>query len=131
MKAPSRNEDDRPEALEEILRVLARQAGISANSVVHAWARRHNHSLSPSIAPTGVEKAIRRILGCALLLAITLALPAVADARTRAPIGTRPGEIYGFGTSRCKSPECFSKHPEGYWRHPLTVPYGKPSRRAY
>ena len=122
--------DDRVAAHEEILRVLAQRARVTADNVVHARARRQNRSLSTSLAPTGVENAIRRILGCALLLAIMVALPGVADARTRAPFGTRPGEIYGFGTSPCKSPYCFSKHPEGYWRHPLTVPYGKP-RRSY
>jgi hypothetical protein len=122
--------DDRLAAHEEILRVLAQQARVSADAVVSARARRQNRRLSSTIAPTGVENAIRRILGCALLLAIVVAFPGVADARTHAPLGTRPGEIYGFGTSQCKSPYCFSKHPEGYWRHPLTVPYGKP-RRSY
>jgi hypothetical protein len=122
--------DDRLEACQEILRVLAQQARLSADDVVRARARRQNRSLSPSIAPTRVENAIRRVLGCALLLAVVLAFPGVADARKYAPLGTRPGEVYGFGTSQCKSAYCFSKHPEGYWRHPLTVPYGKP-RRAY
>jgi len=60
----------------------------------------------------------------ATLLLIALVVPAGAGTRPRAEYGTAPGQIYGFGTSQCKSSDCFSKHPSGRWLHPLTVPYG-------
>lgn len=54
--------------------------------------------------------------------ALLLAAPALAD--TDLPYGGKgPGEIYGFGVSKCKSPECWRKHPSGEWLHPLTVPW--------
>jgi hypothetical protein len=40
--------------------------------------------------------------------------------------------LAGFASSSCVSFACYSKHPGGIWRHPLTVPIGRSSRsRGY
>ena len=64
---------------------------------------------------------MRHVL-CALVL-VMLMTPNLA-ARPRQEWGNKPGDIYGFGRSQCKSADCFRKHPEGSWLHPLTVPCG-------
>lgn len=63
--------------------------------------------------------------GILYALAIMMLIgPATAAERRWQQWGNRPGEIYGFGTSKCKTNSCLYKHPNGYWKHPLTVPCG-------
>jgi hypothetical protein len=50
------------------------------------------------------------------------ALP--AEAWTR-----KNDRIYGFRTSHCKTDQCFEKHPNGQWVHPLTYPKGHSRKR--
>jgi hypothetical protein len=64
-----------------------------------------------------------RYILCALAI-VFLMTPALAAERPRQKWGNQPGDMYGFGTSPCKSADCFQKHRDGSWVHPLTVPCG-------